>query len=285
MVTGLTKKSTKTNFGCNDILYQPLYIYKHMNNKITNPFLKQMISEIANKSSEGRLVDINWTALNEGKKKSGKPAALTSSGLGKKGGTPKPLKSDKLKEAAKPEEAPKDEPKDDLPELPDLGGADKADAPKADAPAKAPAKDGPPADSPAADAAPAEPAADAPASEEDADAAEADAAKAKAELEKARAEKDRAEKEIEQHAYIKLGSNAGVQFLLGKILDHAFKTNTIDALAGEMVQKLKIQTPEDMNTFSEDTAAYRVIPGMPELLASMKTLATKQPDTDEESTE
>jgi len=254
-----------------------------MNNKITNPFLKQMISEIASKSNEGRLVDINWAVLNEGKKKkSGKPAALTSSGLGKKGGTPKPLKSTKLKEAAKPEEAPTDEPKEDLPEIPDLGSAEKPAAPKT---TPAPAKDGPPADSPAADETPAEPAPEAPASEEDAEAAEAEAAKAKAELEKARAEKDRAEKEIEQHAYIKLGSNAGVQFLLAKLLDHAFKTNTIDALAGEMVQKLKIQTPEDMNTFSEDTAAYRVIPGMPELLSSMKTLATKQPDTDEESTD
>jgi len=44
------------------------------------------------------------------------------------------------------------------------------------------------------------------------------------------------------------------------------------------VQKLKIQTPEDLNAFGEDTASFRVLPGFPELLASMKTLATKQPE-------
>ena len=59
-------------------------------------------------------------------------------------------------------------------------------------------------------------------------------------------------------------------------MDHSFKTNTIDALAGEMVQKLKIQTPEDMNSFMEETAPFRVIPGMPELLVAMKSMATKQ---------
>ena len=122
-------------------------------------------------------------------------------------------------------------------------------------------------------------------SEEDSDQAQADAAEAKAELEKAKAEKDQAEKEIKKHSYIKLGSGAGTQFLLGKILDHAFKTNTIDALASEMVQKLKITTPEDMNAFSEETATYRVIPGMPELLSSMKTMATNQPETSEETPE
>jgi hypothetical protein len=51
-----------------------------------------------------------------------------------------------------------------------------------------------------------------------------------------------------------------------------------------MVQKLKIQTPEDMVSFSEDTAQLRVLPGMPELLASMKTMATKQTDAPTEET-
>ena len=55
-------------------------------------------------------------------------------------------------------------------------------------------------------------------------------------------------------------------------------TCPIDELAGEMVQKLKIQTPEDMNAFGEDTSTFRVLPGFPELLSSMKTLATKQPE-------
>ena len=40
-----------------------------MNNKITNPFLKQLISEISNKTSEGRITDLSWGSLNEAKKK------------------------------------------------------------------------------------------------------------------------------------------------------------------------------------------------------------------------
>jgi hypothetical protein len=73
---------------------------------------------------------------------------------------------------------------------------------------------------------------------------------------------------------------------LGKILNHAFKTNTIDALAGEMSQKLKIQTPEDMALFSNDVAPYRVLPGMGELLTSMNTMVTKSdknPEADQET--
>jgi hypothetical protein len=45
-----------------------------------------------------------------------------------------------------------------------------------------------------------------------------------------------------------------------------------------MVDKLKVQTPEDMDEFSEDVVTYMTIPGMPELISSMKTLATKQPE-------
>lgn len=226
-----------------------------MNNKISNPVLKQLISEIANKANEGRITNLSWKTINEAKR--GVKEAV---------------------EEKKPEE------KDELPELPPLGGADENPTaePKGDAgtkPDAALAADkAPAAEKPAA---PTEPAAD---TEEDAEKAKADAVKAKAELEKAKAEKDQAEKEIEKHTYIKLGSGAGTQFLLGKILDHAFKTNTIDSLASEMVQKLKIQTPEDMVAFSEDTAQYRVLPGMAELLSSMKTMATNQPEQSSEET-
>jgi hypothetical protein len=84
---------------------------------------------------------------------------------------------------------------------------------------------------------------------------------------------------------VKLGSTGGVHYLLGKIVDHAFKTNSIDSLASEMVQKLKIQTPEDMSVFAQDVAPFNVIPGMGELLASMKGMATKQQKTPEPSDE
>jgi uncharacterized protein (DUF3084 family) len=217
-----------------------------MNNKIDNPFLKQLISGISQKANQGRITDIGWSVLEEAKKKK----SLKKEAIGEK------KKEEPAADAA-------DEKSDELPALdaaPDAA-AEAPDAPKADA------KD-------AAEEAP-------DTAKEESDKAQADAAEAKAELEKAKAEKDQAEKEIKKHSYIKLGSGAGTQFLLGKILDHAFKTNTIDALAGEMVQKLKITTPEDMNAFSEETATYRVIPGMPELLSSMKTMATKQEQPEE----
>lgn len=233
-----------------------------------NPFLKKLISEIANKTTEGRLVDINWTTLNEAKKKKkSKVREGTDDGaddldkiLGK-GKDAAPQKG--AEKASKP--APKGDESSPEDSLPDLG------------------MDSKPSDDAGGDE---NVAAEEP-TPEDAEQAQADAAQAKAELEKAKAEKGRAEKEIEQQSYIKISSPAGTQFLLGKILDHAFKTNTIDALAGEMVQKLKIQTPEDMNAFTEDTAAFRVIPGMPELLSSMKSMATKQgaPEEDDDSSE
>ena len=232
-----------------------------MNNKINNPYLKKLISEISTNTSKGRL-DLSWAVIEETKKKK------------------------KVKEA--------DEPKKDDPaaktggDLPPLGGADekpktagqeKSAAGASKAPVKADA-------SPKVDAAPkADAGPESGSDSEEADKAKEDAAKAKAELEKAKAEKDQAEQEIKKQAYISLGSSSGTQFLLGKVLDHAFKTNTIDALAGEMVNTLKINTPEDLSNFSEDVVTYMAIPGMPELLSSMKTLANKEPaQTEEEPT-
>ena len=287
-----------------------------MSNKITNPFLKQLISGISQKATQGRITGVDWNVIEEAKKNK-KVAKKT---LKKEGDEKKPSqqpedrfewendpyhsrqfeKSDVswrdydkkinpesygVKEADE-KKNPADDAGDekDAGGLPPLGGKD--EAPTNEPKANAGGKDaGAPPDGGKEDAG-----ADAPAglddkeggTEEDSEEAQADAAEAKAELEKAKAEKDQAEKEIKKHSYIKLGSNSGTQFLLGKILDHAFKTNTIDALAGEMVQKLKITTPEDINAFSEETASYRVIPGFPELLSSMKTMATKQPEETEE---
>lgn len=224
-----------------------------MNNKISNPFLKKLISEIAVNANKGR-ISVDWGIVNETKKKN------------------------KVKEA---DEKKKDEPAADAGgDLPPLGGPD--ETPK-DTPAKEPAPTKEPAskpEEPKKDAAPEADTTDA--APEDADKAKADAAKAKAELEKAKAEKDQAEKEIKKQAYISLGSSSGTQFLLGKVLNQAFKTNTIDALAGEMVNTLKINTPEDLSNFSEDVVTYMNIPGMPELLSSMKTLANKEPEKTEE---
>ena len=290
-----------------------------MSNKITNPFLKQLISGISQKATQGRITGVDWNVIEEAKKNK-KVAKKT---LKKESDEKKPSqqpedryeweddpyhsrqfeKSDvswreydmkmnpesyRVKEADE-----KKKPEDDLDSLLGKGGEEtptggKDEEPTNEPKAKQDGKDagaGAPPDGGEEDTG-----ADAPAGlgdeegagAEDSEEAQADAAEAKAELEKAMAEKDQAEKEIKKHSYIKLGSNSGTQFLLGKILDHAFKTNTIDALAGEMVQKLKITTPEDINAFSEETASYRVIPGFPELLSSMKTMATKQPEETEE---
>jgi hypothetical protein len=202
-----------------------------MNNKITNPLLKQLISEIANKANEGR------------------------------------FGHNLVKEA----DAKKEDPLGDI--LGGEGGAEgeKQAAPTATAPKAQPSKDAAPT-----------PSADAAADAEDPKELEADAAKKKAEVEKAKADLKKAEDELEQNAYIKLKSDSGVKYMIGKIIGQSFKTNTIDALASEMAQKLKITTPNDADLFEKDMALYKSIPGMVELIAAIKELAVEEPKSSEE---
>lgn len=240
-----------------------------MNNKIANPFLKQLISEIAVNANKGRL-NLSWEIIEEAKKKK------------------KVREADEKKADAPAADAGEGQPPaGGANETPaDTGNAEQAPAPDAAAPDASPEK---------ADAAPeagaeggadagAEAGADAEAGagEGDVDKAKEDATKAKAELEKAKAEKEQAEKELKDQSYVKLSSSGGTEFLLGKLLDQAFKANTIDALAGEMVDKLKIDTPDDVNNFANDVATYLAMPGMSDLLSSMKGLATNQPEKTEE---
>lgn len=202
-----------------------------MNNKITNPLLKQLISEIASKANEGR------------------------------------FGHNLVKEA----DAKKEDPLGDI--LGGEGGAEgeKQAAPTATAPKAQPSKDAAPT-----------PSADAAADAEDPKELEADAAKKKAEVEKAKADLKKAEDELEQNAYIKLKSDSGVKYMIGKIIGQSFKTNTIDALASEMAQKLKITTPNDADLFEKDMALYKSIPGMVELIAAIKELAVEEPKSSEE---
>lgn len=223
-----------------------------MNNKISNPLLKQLISEIASKANEGRINDLSWGSINEAKKKK----SLKKEADEKKSNATKEVPSDEKEPT----------------ELPPLDATAEKDAEPKDKASDA-------AEPVKKDAAP-EPTKDS--GQEEADAAKEDAVKAKAELEKAKAEKAAAEKELEQHKYVKLSSASGTKFLLGKIVDHAFKAGEIDALAGEMVEKLKIKTTEDMDSFAEDVATYVSIPGMPELVSSMRAMATKTPEKSEE---
>ena len=236
-----------------------------MTKPITNPVLKQNVANIASNASVGR-TQLSWGVLAEARKKKQV-----------KEGNMAPKKEKKL---PPPDEPPADEqPADDV-------GPANADVPKGNPDLGASADAGPdlPPVSKDGEAAPVDSGTgpDEPAPEEEAGEAQADATAAKAELEKAKAEKDQAEQDIKKHSYVNLVSSSGVHFLLGKLVDHAFKTNTIDSLASEMTGKLKIQTPEDFSNFSEEIAPFKGIPGVAELLASMKGMASKQPDTGEE---
>lgn len=211
-----------------------------------NTVLQQILKDIGSRATQGR-INLNWGVVTEARKH-------------------------KVREAAP--EVKKDEPTDELPELDPSAKVPEApkDVKKPTEPDAEGSKDVPnekpdnsaepkPVDAPETDAG------------EDVDAAKEDAEKAKAELEKAKAEKDQAEQELEQNAYVKLNSPSGVSFLLGKLIGHAFQTNSMDALAGEFVNKLKITNPEDFQLFSDDMIPYKNIPGMVEFLDSVKSLS------------
>ena len=210
-----------------------------------NPVLQQILKDISGRANQGRL-NINWGVVTESRKR-------------------------KVSEAA-PVPAPDEEKPDEPSDLPDLPKDDTAPKAKASA---APAPNAPPPTDQPTDEKPAAPDVEASAEDggEDVDSAKEDAEKAKAELEKAKAEKDQAEQELEQNAYVKLNSPSGVSFLLGKLIGHAFQTNSMDALAGEFVNKLKITNPEDFQSFSNDMIPYKNIPGMVEFLDSVKSLS------------
>lgn len=237
-----------------------------MNNKITNPYLKQLISEISNKTSEGRF-GVSWGVLSEAKtvKKEAKPAK-------KAGGLPELPDEPAGGEGEGDEKQPGQTPP--LPENPpakDAKAAGLGDVPSTEqsqppaAPTEAPATDTQEAPS-----------------EEDVKQAEKDAVQKKAELEKVKADTDKAEEEILKHSYVKLNTPAGTAYMLSKIVTKAHKMDTIDQLAGEMVDKLKIDTQEKYAVFANDMTRYRKIEGMPELIQSVGDLIGESPKTSPE---
>lgn len=314
-------------------------------NKITNPFLQQIISNIVQETADGRMTDMSWSVLNEAVQsknpfKAGDKVKLAKDVLGRhaksvpahmgystdqfswrdtlrklegKIGTIERLSAigkhvnvdfdghtigidytdlepvsgngslDSINEANKKKKKKTVKREAKQPVNPDDEEQQQSEVPtqEPDAPSQEPdQQDVPPQKasdqvSPEDSEAPAE---SPDVGQEDVEQAQADAVASKAELEKAKAEKDQAEKDLKDNSYVKLNSTGGVNFLLGKILDHAFKTDSIDGLAGEIVQKLKIQTPEDFQAFTEETAPYRVLAGMGELLTSIQTMATKKQD-------
>ena len=233
-----------------------------MNNKISNPFLKQLISEISNKTNQGRMTDVVWGSLTEGKKKK----------TLKKEAAPQPKEEPAPEEAG--EETPQNEtpPAQENPPAPNANVAGLGDVPSTE---EADQTDLPPMDAgPQGDAT-------ADGGEEEVDKAKEDAVKSKAELEKAKAEKDQAEKEIEQQSHVKLVSKAGVTFLLSKIIGGAVQTNSVDAFAAELVDKLKLETEEDYASFANEMAPFRIIPGIGELLTAVKGLIGATPPDQE----
>jgi hypothetical protein len=250
--------------------------------KPINPVLQQIVANIASNAKVGR-TQLSWGVLAEARKKKNVKESNMAPKKEKKAQPDLEPAAEQPADDVAPAgtEAPKGEP-DAGAKQGDFGGGSGGGLPPLDAAAPAGGE------GPDAEAGPDAGADEAPAEEnpEDAQAdvaaAQADVAATKAELEKAKAEKDQAEQDIKKHSYVNLISSAGVHFLLGKLVDHAFKTNTIDSLASEMTGKLKIQTPDDFANFSEEMSPYRGIPGIAELLASMKDMAGKQPDTEEE---
>lgn len=228
-----------------------------MNNKISNPLLKNLISEIANKANQGRIKDLSWGAIYEAKKK---------------------------KVANEATEKKLDEPTEDIPSdgdtgdttsgdktskksLPPLGKSPQGVEKKSDTIAE-------PSDAPEGNV-----------DQEDVEKAKQDATKAKAELEKSKAETSAAEKELKKHGYIRLASQGGITFLLKKLVTPAAMSNTLDALVPEMMEGLHIKTKKDVDAFKADSALHMTVEGMSDLIEKMESLAEKAPETTEKAPE
>lgn len=237
-----------------------------MSNKITNPFLKQLISGISQKATQGRITGVDWNILEEAKKN-------------------KKVANKTLKKEADEKKNPADDAgEEDAGGLPPLGGKDEAPAGDQDSKKSLPPlnkksggiekKPNPisePSEEPVDDTSP-----------EDVEKAKQDATKAKAELEKSKAETSAAEKELKKHGYIRLASQGGITFLLNKLVAPAVMKNTLDALVPEMMAGLNIKTKKDVDAFKADSALHMTVDGMPELIEKMESLAGETPENTEE---
>jgi len=286
-----------------------------MSNKITNPFLKQLISGISQKATQGRITGVDWNILEEAKKNK-KVAKKT---LKKESDEKKPSqqpedryewendpyhsrqfeKSDvswkeydkkmnpesyRVKEADEKKNPEDDAGKEDAGGLPPLGGKDEAPAGDQDSKKSLPPlnkKSGGIEKKPNPVAEPSEKPVD-DTSPEDVEKAKQDATKAKAELEKSKAETSAAEKELKKHGYIRLASQGGITFLLNKLVAPAVMKNTLDALVPEMMAGLNIKTKKDVDAFKADSALHMTVDGMPELIEKMELLAEETPENTEE---
>jgi len=217
----------------------------------TNPNFKEILRQISSKTTTGRL-DLSWGMLAESKKRTLKLEAQND--------VKEPDEQDTEMDGADAQQEPASSPTEPKANPPRGTGNAFANQEAPKAPQAPQGQEAPPAED----------------SGEEVSQAQDDALKAKAELEKAKAEKGEAEKELETQSYVHLNSNGGTSFLLGKLVDSAQKTNTIDSLATEMVQKLKIQDQEEFQNFSDEMIPFKNIPGVAELLSSMGGMIGKQ---------
>jgi len=193
-----------------------------MSNKISNPFLKQLISGISKKANEGRINDISWGTLSEAK-------TSIKTEAGEKGDTEDPLAGVEGEEG--------DAGKDPLAGAEGDAGAEGED-PLAGAEGDAGAESDAGAEGEAG---------------EDPDAIAADTVNKKAQIAANDSERKQTDKKLEKtKPYIELNSTNGIRFLLGKVLDQAFSTRTIDAFSKDMMTALNVKTKSDVSSFVTD---------------------------------
>jgi type IV secretory pathway VirB10-like protein len=212
------------------------------------PYLKQILSEIAQHANSGRLQADGKSLLSEGKFRP----------------TKKSLRERALGEAGKPEEDTGDELDTALDSAKDVP----AEAPPPPAKKDAPAPKAPAAPAPAAP----EASADTAEKEAQAKQAQADAASAEADVEKAKADTAQAEKDVVEQGHIKLGSVPGISFLLTNVITPALRDNTLDGLAQKFVDGLKIDDAQKMEAFKQETTLFRKVKGFQQLVDSMSTI-------------
>jgi len=222
-----------------------------MSNKISNPFLKQLISGISKKANEGRINDISWGTLSEAK-------TSIKTEAGEKGDTEDPLAGVEGEEG--------DAGKDPLAGAEGDAGAEGED-PLAGAEG------------------------DAGAEGEDPDAIAADTVNKKAQIAANDSERKQTEKKLEKtKPYIELNSTNGVRFLLGKVLDQAFNTRTIDAFSKDMMTALNVKTKSDVSSFITDhlqpfSTDKNLGKSIDELIKKMTAEAIPDPETEATSSD
>ena len=126
---------------------------------------------------------------------------------------------------------------------------------------------------------------------EDPDAIAAKTAQTNAQRAANSAELNQAKKKLETtKPYIELNSTNGIRFLLGKVLDQAFNTRTIDAFSKDMMTALNVKTKSDVSSFITDhlqpfSTDKNLGKSIDELIKKMTAEAIPDPETEATSSD